>query len=87
MAVRLTAREYGFLGACERFPECVLDADGEWSDKAVDQLERIANKLLGIRRGRSPRGLRQHAPKQEVLSSSIVEDLAGSQRGWMYQQR
>lgn len=87
MGISLSSREHGFLGACERWPDSVLGTDGLICDIAAAKLDRIADKLLGCGRGRRPRGLRQSAPKAEVLSSSIVEDLAGSPRGWMYQHR
>ena len=89
--IRLTNAENGWLGACERWPDSVLEDAGEnaglWSETAAEMAEKIANKLLGIGRGRRPRGLKQGTPKAEVLSSDIVADLAGSQRGWMYQHR
>ena len=75
---RLDQKEFGKLGAFTRYPEQLINPEtGEWRQEAVKVLLAMANRLLGVSKGRKVDGLREKPPKCEVLWDSRWLDEAG----------
>lgn len=57
---RLSGSDHGSIGVLMRRPKKVVnDVTGEWRPGAVERLVGIANKVLGVGRGRKVDGLRE----------------------------
>lgn len=64
---KLTASDYGTLSSLTKSPDKVINPDtGEWREEALEDIQRMSNKLCGVYRGRSADGhIRECTPHDE----------------------
>ncbi len=79
MGKTLSASDRGKIGALVKAPQKLVNAEtGEWRAKPVETLNALANKMLGVHRGRTADGyLREVTPHEErPVSHEYCEGLS-----------